>query len=95
MQLFLAPEMIKADAQVLNVITDKEEAIGYLAYLQFDTNLYVYGHLQEVGAKGDFHDVVKPYIQGLQATFNDCDLYTSISVGGETLQLDIDSESGK
>lgn len=88
MQIYFSPELIKQDAQVLNIVTDKQKPVGYIAFLIEESKLYVYGTLQEEGVYEDFKDLVTPYVQGLSKMKPDLEVFTYLSVGGEELKLE-------
>ena len=88
MQIYFSPEFLNHDAQVLNIVTDQQKPVGYIAFLMKDTKMYVYGTLQEEGVYEDFKDLVKPYLQGLSKMKPDLDVYTYLSVGGEKVEIE-------
>ncbi|UOE92539.1 hypothetical protein [Alkalihalobacillus sp. LMS39] len=93
MQIYFSPEFLKEDAQVLNVVTDDNEAVGYLAFLMEEKKMYVYGQLQEGGVEADFKDLIKPYLEGLTKLKPDMEVYSFVSVGGSKIELE--NEEGK
>lgn len=92
MQLYFSPEFYKQDAQVLNIVTDKNKPVGYLTFLMTDKKMYVYGLLEEEGVAEDFKDLVNPYIQGLTKMTSDLEVFTYLSVGGKKIELETDEE---
>ncbi|MDG5789558.1 hypothetical protein QA612_19035 [Evansella sp. AB-P1] len=94
MELFFSPELIKSDAQVLNIITNNNKAVGYLAFLMEEEKMkmYVYGQLEEEGVREDFKDLVKPYIQGLLKVNPDFEVYSYLSVGGTKVEFESEKE---
>ncbi|WP_226034811.1 hypothetical protein [Aquibacillus saliphilus] len=88
MQIYFSPEFLKEDAQVLNIVDDKNKAVGYMAFLIEEKKMYVYGQLEEEGVYQDFKDLVNPYLQGLTKLKPDLDVYTYLSVGGKKVELD-------
>ncbi|WP_062051581.1 hypothetical protein [Bacillus sp. JCM 19034] len=89
MQIYFSPEFIKDDAQVLNIVTDHNKPIGYIAFLMEEDKkkVYVYGQLEEEGAAEDFKDLVKPYLRGLTKLKPDLEVYSYLTVGGDKVDL--------
>jgi hypothetical protein len=96
LQIYFSPEFIKDDAQVLNIVTDANKPVGYLAFLMEaeKKKMYVYGQLQEEGVCEDFKDLVKPYLQGLTKLKPELEVYSYLSVGGKKVELE-DSEKNE
>lgn len=92
MQLYFSPEFYKQDAQVLNIVTDKNKPVGYLAFLMTDKKVYVYGSLEEEGVTENFKDLVTPYILGFTKMTSDLEIFTYLSIGGKKLELELDKE---
>ncbi|WNF38247.1 hypothetical protein RJD24_07420 [Bacillaceae bacterium IKA-2] len=92
MQIYFSPEFINQNAQVLNIITDRDEAVGYLSFLIEEKKMYVFGNIQEEGICEDFKDLVKPYLLGLSKLKPDLEVMTFISVGGKKIELELDVE---
>jgi hypothetical protein len=94
LQLYFSPEFLKEDAQVLNVVSDANKPVGYMAFLMEEEKkkMYVYGHLQEEGVYEDFKDLVKPYLQGLKKLKPELEVYSYLSVGGKKVELEEESE---
>lgn len=93
MQIYFSPELIKNDAQVLNIVDQNGKAVGYTAFIFDEKKIYVYGQLEEAGVEGDFKDLVQPYIQGLAKSKPGLDVYSYLSVGG-TKTEDIGKQGG-
>ncbi|KHF40042.1 hypothetical protein [Halalkalibacter okhensis] len=89
MQIYFSPEFLKEDAQVLNVVTDNNKPVGYMAFLMEEEKkkMYVYGQLQEEGVYEDFKDLVKPYLEGLKKLKPELEVYSYLSVGGKKVEL--------
>ncbi len=88
---------MKDDAQVLNIVTDSNKPVGYMAFLMEEDKkmMYVYGQLQEEGVYEDFKDLVKPYLQGLKKLKPELEVYSYLSVGGKKVELEEEDESKK
>ncbi len=88
---------MKEDAQVLNIVTDSNKPVGYMAFLMNEDKkkMYVYGQLQEEGVYEDFKDLVKPYLQGLKKLKPDLEVYSYLSVGGKKVELEDETEKEK
>ncbi|MFC0470088.1 hypothetical protein ACFFHM_06020 [Halalkalibacter kiskunsagensis] len=97
MQIYFSPEFMKDDAQVLNIVTDSNKPVGYMAFLMEEDKkmMYVYGQLQEEGVYEDFKDLVKPYLQGLKKLKPELEVYSYLSVGGKKVELEEEDESKK
>ncbi|WP_332694948.1 hypothetical protein [Halalkalibacter lacteus] len=97
MQIYFSPEFMKEDAQVLNIVTDSNKPVGYMAFLMNEDKkkMYVYGQLQEEGVYEDFKDLVKPYLQGLKKLKPDLEVYSYLSVGGKKVELEDETEKEK
>lgn len=93
MQIYFSPEFLKEDAQVLNIVDDKDKAVGYMAFLMEEKKMYVYGQLEEEGVYEDFKDLVKPYLEGLSKIKPDLEVYSYLSVGGKKVQLDTEESN--
>lgn len=92
MQIYFSPEFINQSAQVLNIVTDRDEAVGYLSFLIEENKMYVFGNIQEEGIREDFKDVVKPYLQGLTKLKPDLEVMTFLSVGGKKVEIELDTK---
>ncbi|MFC4322767.1 hypothetical protein [Litchfieldia salsa] len=94
MQIFLSPELMTQEYQIINVINQNEKAIGYVTFLIDEKKMYVYGLCEEEGVSEDFKDLIKPYIQGMSKAKPELDVYSYISIGGKKLEIG-DSKSEK
>lgn len=92
LQIYFSPEFFKEDGQVLNVVTNTDKPVGYLAFLMNEKKMYVYGHLQEEGVTEDFKELVKPYIQGLTKIKPDLEVFSFLSVGGKKVDISLEEE---
>lgn len=95
MQIYFSPECIKEDAQILNIVTDKNDPVGYLSFLKTDKKIYVYGHVSEEGVSEDFKDLIKPYLSGLTSANENLEVYSYFSVGGKTINVNQDKEKSQ
>ncbi|MDC3416255.1 hypothetical protein [Aquibacillus salsiterrae] len=93
MQLYFSPEFLKEDAQVLNIVDDKNKAVGYIAFLIEEKKMYVYGQLEEEGVSEDFKDLVGPYLEGLSKLKSDLEVFQYLSVGGKKVEVTTQSEN--
>ncbi len=87
MQIFVSPEVIKEECQILNIVNQEKKALGYISFFFDDKKMYVYGHCEELGVSKDFKDTITPYIQGMAKAKPDLDIFSYISIGGEKLDL--------
>ncbi|OIJ15548.1 hypothetical protein BKP35_00710 [Anaerobacillus arseniciselenatis] len=92
MQIYFSPEFINQNAQVLNIVTDRNEAIGYLSFLMEESKMYVFANLEEEGVCEDFKDLLKPYLQGLTKIKSDLEVMAYISVGGKKIDIELDKQ---
>jgi len=88
MQIYLSPEFLKEDAQVLNVVTQDNKAVGYLSFMMEEKKMYVFGQIQEEGVTEDFKDLVKPYLDGLSKLKPDLEVLSHLTVGGKSIELE-------
>lgn len=87
--IFLQPQFRTSTGEILNVTSSKDETIGFLLYLfKEDGDLYILGHLDEIGEKQNFLDIVEKYVTGLK---DSCgaknDPYIRLHCGGEEVQF--------
>lgn len=92
MQIYFSPEFINQNAQVLNIVTDRNEAIGYLSFLIEENKMYVFSQLQEEGVCEDYKDLIKPYLQGLTKIKPELEVMTYFAVGGKKIEIELDKE---
>lgn len=92
MQIYFTPELLKEDAQVLNIVDDKKNAVGYMAFLIEEKKMYIYGLLESEGVEEDFKDLVEPYIQGLAKLKPDLEVLSYLSVGGKKVEIETEGE---
>jgi len=86
LQIYLSPEMIKNDYQLLNIVDQNNKPVGFLSFLFAEKRLYVFGQA-EIGVKEDFKDLVKPYIQGMKKSIPEVDIFCYLISGGEKIDL--------
>ncbi|PWA13180.1 hypothetical protein DCC39_01645 [Pueribacillus theae] len=95
MEIYISPELIDQDKQILNIVDQNQQAVGFLS-LQFDDKkMYIFGNLQEVGVKEDFKDLIKPYVNGMSKNKADLEVYSYVSLGGEKFDLEASEEDQK
>ncbi|MCH1626371.1 hypothetical protein [Fredinandcohnia quinoae] len=93
MQIFISPEIVKEQCQILNIINQDQKAIGYITFFFDEKKMYVYGQCEEEGVSEDFKDVIQPYIQGMSKAKPDLDIYSYICIGGKKLTLNKDENN--
>jgi hypothetical protein len=91
-QIYFSPEFINHNAQVLNIVTDRNEAIGYLSFLMEEDKMYVFSQLEEEGVCEDYKDLVKPYLQGLTKIKPELEVMMYLAVGGKKIDIELDKE---
>jgi len=87
LEIYLSPEMMNPESQILNIIDQNQKAVGYLALIFTEKKTYVYGYLEEEGVREDFKDLVKPYLQGIAKSKENIELYSYIATGGKKLDM--------
>lgn len=87
MEVYLSPEWMSEHTQILNIVNDKQKAVGFLFILNENKKMYVFGHLQEIGLKEDYRDLITPYIQGMAKSHQDLEVFSYLTVGGEMLDI--------
>jgi len=87
-ELYFSPEWMNKNIQILNVVTDRQKPVGYLCIFHEDKKMYIFGNLQDGGLKEDYHDLIKPYIQGLANISGDAEMFSYITIGGEMIQFE-------
>ncbi|AST93063.1 hypothetical protein ACWE42_17530 [Sutcliffiella cohnii] len=92
MEIYFSPELSKEEAQVLNIVNQQDKAVGYLSYIMKEKKIYVFGHLEVEGVEEDFKDLVKPYLKGIEKLTEEAEVFSHLSVGGKTLNLDEEEE---
>ncbi|MHC0038568.1 hypothetical protein [Pseudoneobacillus sp. C159] len=92
MQIYFSPEVLTQHFQVLNVVDQKNKAVGNVAVLFDEKKLYIYGILEEEGVGEDFKDLLTPYLKGLAKAKEGVDIFTCIYVGCKKIKLDKDEE---
>lgn len=92
MQIYLSPEMLKNDYQLLNIVDQNNKPVGFLTFLFDEKKLYVFGQAEN-GIKEDFIDLVKPYIQGMKKSLSEeINIFSYLTVGGEKIDLNQNNE---
>lgn len=94
MQIYLSPEMIKNECQLLNIVDQTNKPIGFITFLFDDKKMYVYGQAED-GVKEDFKDLLQPYIQGMKKTKPEVDVLCYLTVGGEKIELEQNNEENR
>lgn len=87
MEIYFSPELINEQAQIINIVNEKQAAVGFLCIVKDNKKMYIFGNLEEIGVREDFKDLIKPYIQGMSKINPEFDLFSYITTGGEMLDL--------
>lgn len=91
MEIFFTPEYLSKESQILNVVDEKNEPVGYLSLLHAGENkIYLYGHLENEGVRESFKRMVEAYVWGLGKE-GEKEIYSYVSIGGEKLKNGNDS----
>ncbi|WP_025027729.1 hypothetical protein [Caldalkalibacillus mannanilyticus] len=87
--IYLQPQYRTTSGEILNVISNNGQQLGYLVYLFKDKeDLYILGHLDEVGEKQNYIDLIIRFISGLKdACGTKEDPFVRIQCGGEQIDL--------
>lgn len=87
--LFLKPRFRTESAEILNVVTNEDRTLGHLVYIyQSNGDLYVLGHLQDIGEKQNFIDISLKFVAGLkEACGANEDPCVYMYCGGEMIDL--------
>lgn len=93
MQLYFSPELVKPETQIINVVDQNGNAVGYVNFIIDKKKMYVYGYLEDSGVERDFQDLVKPYLKGLQKANEDIEIMSYLAYGGEKVKLTEDEDS--
>lgn len=91
MQIYLSPEYMKTESQLLNIVDQNNKPVGFLMFLFDDKKMYVYGQGEE-GVKEDFKDLVQPYIQGMKKSKPEAEVLCYLTIGGTRLELEPNSK---
>ncbi len=92
LEIYFSPELMSDKNQILNIVNDKQEAVGLLSFILEEKKIYIFGNLEEIGVREDFKDLIKPYIHGLTKSKPDLDVFSYITTGGEMLDLNKDKQ---
>ncbi|GAA0367090.1 hypothetical protein [Bacillus horti] len=93
--LYLQPQFRTNSGEIFNVISSKEKILGYLLYIYKENDhLYVLGHLDDIGERQNYVDVLKHFVEGLKKICGAKEEpFVKIYCGGE--QIDLSKEEGK
>lgn len=92
LEIYFSPEIITPEYQLLNVVDTKNRAVGNVAILFAEKNLYVHGILEEEGIGADFKDLVTPYVKGLAKAKPDLDILSCLYIGCKKIELKDEDE---
>lgn len=92
MEIYFSPELYRADAQILNVMDEKMNPVGYFAFLIDESKIYVYGHLENEGVGEDYKGMIKSYLQGLTKLKPERDIYSYVAIAGKKVELKEEEE---
>lgn len=95
MELYFSPEWMNGQSQILNVVDQKQKAVGFLCILKEDKKMYVFGNLQEIGVKEDFKDLVQPYVAGMTKMNKEVEVFSYLTAGGEKIDFKEENQEEK
>jgi hypothetical protein len=87
MEIFFTPELYKQDVQILNVVDEKQQPVGYFAFVIDEKKIYVYGHLENEGVSEGYKGMVTAYLEGLTKLRPETEIYSYIGVGGKKMEI--------
>lgn len=92
--LYLQPQYRTPSGEIFNVVSNKGKMLGYLLYVYKENDdLYVLGHLEDIGEKQNYVDVVSHFVSGLKDVCNVKENpFVRIYCGGESITLDDENE---
>ncbi|HET7628093.1 MAG TPA: hypothetical protein VFK44_06855 [Bacillales bacterium] len=93
MEIYISPEFINNESQVYNIVDEQGDAVGYMACVQDEERMYVYGLAENESVEEDFKDLTTPFIEGLAEMKPDLDIYCHLFVGGKRLEVPGDEGS--
>lgn len=87
--IYLQPQFRTNSGEILNIVSTEGQMMGYLLYLyREEKDLYVLGHLDDLGEKQNYTDILVKFISGLKdACGAKEDPYIHITCGGDKLKL--------
>ncbi|WP_202080078.1 hypothetical protein [Caldalkalibacillus salinus] len=93
--LYLQPQYRTPSGEIFNVVSNKGKMLGYLLYIfKEDNDLYVLGHLDDVGERQNYIDIVSHFISGLKDVVGvKKDPFVKIYCGGEQIKLKDEEEN--
>jgi hypothetical protein len=88
--IYLQPQFRTPTGEILNVVSNNGDLLGYLLYMYKDQgDIYVLGHLDEVGEKQNYIDLVSRFVSGLKESCGvKQDPFMRIQCGGEELDFE-------
>lgn len=92
MEIYFSPELYKEEAQILNVVDEQHNAVGYFAFFIDEKKIYVYGHLENEGVGEDYKGMIKNYLKGLVKLKPERDIYSYVAIGGKKVEIKNEDE---
>lgn len=92
MEIYFSPEVMTAEFQILNIVNANNKAVGNIALLFTEKQLYVYGILEEEEVGADFKDLATPYLKGLAKARPDLEMLSCLYIGCKKISLQISEE---
>jgi hypothetical protein len=92
MEIYFSPELIAQQGEILNVVDEKNQPVGYFAFIMSDKKMYIYGHLEKEGVTEAYKGMVKAYIHGLSKNDEEIEVFSYIAVGGKKLEINKEEE---
>lgn len=88
--IYFQPQFRTNSGEILNIVSTDGQMMGYLLYLYRENNeLYVLGHLDNIGERQNYTDMLVKFISGLKDA---CGIkenpYVHITCGGEMIELE-------
>lgn len=92
MDIYFSPELYRQEAQILNVVDDENNPIGYFSFVIDEKKIYVYGHLENEGVGEDYRGMVTTYLKGLLKLKPEREIYCYVAIGGKKIELKNEDE---
>lgn len=92
MDIYFSPELYRENAQILNIMDNELNPIGYFAFFIDDQKIYVHGHLENEGVGEDFQGMIRTYLKGILKLKPAREVYSYVAIGGQKIVFDNEDE---
>ncbi len=92
--IYLQPQFRTQTGEILNVVSHSGKLLGYLLYTYKEKeDLYVLGHLDDIGEKQNYVDLIIKFVSGLKRACGvEKDPFVRVQCGG--MQIDLNQPNG-